>query len=741
VARRTKHRDVPPPEEILAFIRDSPAPVGKRELARAFGIGAAGRRDLNQALNALEDDGRIGRAHNSRYTAADRVPSVAVLEITAIDSDGEVVAALERRHESTAAPRIQLVSEHRRSAAPGVGDRVLAHLSPVAPGVWEARIMRRLEPRPRRVLGMFAGAPGGGRVRPADRRLKTEFAVPADEVGGAADGDLVMCDVIGGTALGLPLVRVAERLGTLSEPGAASLISIHQHGIPTAFTEAALQQAEDCGAAPMDDRADLRDVPLVTIDDADARDFDDAVWAEADSDPDNAGGWRIVVAIADVAWYVRPGDALDACARERGNSVYLPDRVVPMLPAALSNELCSLKPGEGRPCLAVHIRIDGAGRIRRHEFVRGMMHSAARLTYREVQDAGEGGGHGIARTTAGPTIDALFGAFRALQAARRERGAIDLELDEHHIVMAADGEVERVELRARYDSHRVIEEFMVTANVCAAEVLEAARVPCMYRVHEDPPADRLASLRQYLAVLGYQLAGGQAARPRHFAQLLRTVADRPEARAVNEAILRAQSQAIYSPERLGHFGLALGRYSHFTSPIRRYGDLIVHRALISVLNLGPGGLVGEDGGAFAALGEHLSMTERRATAAERSARDRLVAAFLASRVGAEFDARITGVERFGMFVALQDSGAEGLLPLSAFGDEPFRLDPVRRELRGRHSGEAFRLGDRLRVTLKEADPLTGGLIFGIAGRQPRARETDVKAKRRPRRPGKGRHRG
>jgi ribonuclease R len=758
VAHRSRNRNVPDPEEILDFIRKSPAPVGKREIARAVGIGAAGRHALNRALAALEEDGRIGRAANRRYTAGNDMPSVAVLEITGIDADGEVVAALERRRGSDPAddadaPPIHVIAEHRRGTAAGVGERVLARLSPGASGVWEARIMRRLPPRPTRVLGRFItegagdgeGGDGGGRVQPVERGRRTEFAASAENAGGAEDGDLVMCDMIDGTTRGLPSVRVAERLGALTEPGAASLISIHEHDIPLGFSAAALEQAENSGPAPMAGRTDLRGIPLVTIDDADARDFDDAVWAEPDSDPGNAGGWHMVVAIADVAWYVRPGDALDGCARERGNSVYFPDRVVPMLPAALSNGLCSLKPGEDRPCLAVHIRIDKAGNIRRHEFVRGMMRSAARLTYRELYEAfGKRGGN-IAPPVAAPLladvpIEALFGAFGALQAARRERGAMDLDLDERRIVMAEAGTVERVELRPRYDSHRLIEEFMIAANVCAAETLEAAGLPCMYRIHEDPPADRLAALRQYLAVVGHRLAGGQAVRPRHFAQLLHIIADRPEAHTVNLAILRAQSQAIYSPEPLGHFGLALRRYAHFTSPIRRYADLMVHRALVSALNFGAGGLVGEDGSAFGALGEHLSMSERRATAAERRTTDRLIAAFLEPRLGAEFEARITGVERFGMFVALEDNGAEGLLPLSALGDEPFRLDSARFEIRGRDSGETFRPGDRMRVRLIEANALTGGLIFGIAGRAPRPAESARNTKRAPRRAARRRNR-
>jgi ribonuclease R len=530
-----------------------------------------------------------------------------------------------------------------------------------------------------------------------------------------------MAEVLPGKALGQPTARVAGRLGPFDQPGVASLIAIHANGIPVEFPAAALRQAEASKPAPLGRRADLRTLPLVTIDDEDARDFDDAVWAAPDDDPENKGGWHIVVAIADVAWYVRPDDALDRAARERGNSVYFPDRVVPMLPEALSNGLCSLKPGEDRACLTVDIWIDAEGNKRRHFFRRAMMRSAARLTYRRAQNAADD-----ILDPADPdsaVLDAvtppLYGAWRALHKARRMRGTIDLDLPERRVIMTADRQhVLRIERRPRWDSHRLIEEFMILANVCAAETLESARQPVMYRVHDEPPPDRVAALRRYLETLGFRLAGGQAVRPRHFAQLLARLGETPHARAVNEAILRTQSQAVYSPENLGHFGLALRRYSHFTSPIRRYADLLVHRALIAGLGLGEGGLAGDAGDAFIAVGEHISMSERRAMSAEREALDRMLVSFLADRVGAEFEARITGVERFGLFVALEDSGASGLLPLSALGDDEYRLDETGHYLRGRRSGEMFRLGDALTVRLADADRVTGGLLFALPDREP-----------------------
>ncbi len=702
------------------FIRKSTSPVSKREIGRALHVGASGRRELNAILDALEQNGVIGRAQR-RYSCGAALPEVTVLEVTALDFDGEPLMQPVSWPGDGPLPRIYLLPD-RRGPAPALGNRVLARIKRLDDGSYQARIMRRLPAAPQRVLGRFTAERGGGRVRPANRRIKSEFMIAESDVAGAEDGELVLCDVVAGRILGLPQAKITKRLGPEDAPGAASLIAIHSRDMPTEFSPAALEQADAAAPATNQDREDLRTYPLITIDDEDARDFDDAVWAEPDTDPANAGGWHLLVAIADVAWYVRPGGALDACARDRGNSAYFPDRVVPMLPERLSNDLCSLRPGEDRPCIAVHIWIDRAGEARRHRFVRGMVRSAARATYRQVQDARDGDAGAAADGLPDRVIAPLFGAFAALHQARGARGTIDLDLVERRVVMDAAGKVVRVEKRPRFDSHRLIEEFMIIANVCAAETLEAARHPVMYRVHDDPAPDRVAALRRYLQSLGFRLAGGQAVRPRHFAQTLISVIDTPHAHAVNQAILRAQSQAVYSPENLGHFGLALRRYSHFTSPIRRYSDLIVHRALIAALHLGAGGLARDAGEQLAELGEHLSMTERRATAAERETMDRLMAAYLADRVGVEFDGRITGVERFGLFVTLEETGADGLLPASELGEDSFRLDRERHLLAGRRSGEEFRLGDEIRVCLAAADALTGGLLLALPGRSRRAQD-------------------
>ena len=732
MARRGKQAPesgFPSREEIAAFVRERGGHVNKREIARAFGLGAGERRALNRALEDLERGGLVRSAGKRSVAHAGGLPAVGVVEIVEIDEEeGEVIGRPVSWRGEGPEPVVRVLSEHGRGRAPAVGDRLLARLQRVHAGLYSARVLKRLEARPRTVVGVYRADGDGGRLQPTDRRLKTEFLVDPEDTDGAADGELVVCETLSPARhLGVPGARVIERIGHIDSPRAASLIAIHTHGIPVEFHPAVLAHAESARPASMTARDDLRDVALVTIDGADARDFDDAVWAEPDPDPDNPGGWHIMVAIADVGWYVRPGDALDAAAQERGNSVYFPDRVVPMLPEALSNGLCSLRPGEDRACLAVDIRLDAEGRKRRHRFRRAMMRSAARLIYEDVQAARDAGGKPAEGLPDG-LMDALYGAYAALARQREARGTIDLDLPERRAAVDEDGRILRIETRPRYDSHRLIEEFMICANVCAAETLESQHQPCMYRVHDEPAPDRVAALRQYLEALGYGLGGGQAVRPRHFAQLLRRVKGTPHEHAVNEAILRSQSQAVYGPVNLGHFGLALRRYAHFTSPIRRYSDLLVHRALISGLRLGAGGLERRAGERFAALGEHISMTERRAMMAERDAMDRLVAAYMERHIGAEFTSRISGVERFGLFVRLDETGADGLLPASALTDARLRFDRARNALTGPH-GMAWRLGDPIRVRLLEAAPVTGGLLFAPA-------EDDESGTARRRGPGK-----
>jgi ribonuclease R len=423
---------------------------------------------------------------------------------------------------------------------------------------------------------------------------------------------------------------------------------------------------------------------------------------------------------------VRPEDALDRVAEERGNSVYFPDRVVPMLPEALSNELCSLKPNVERACLAVHLWIDDNGHVHRHRFLRGLMRSAARLTYEEVQEAIDGRPNATTAALVGPVLKPLYGAYAALDKARRKRGTLDLDLPERRILLDETGKVARIEPRARLDSHKLIEEFMIAANVAAAETLERLRRPCLYRVHDAPDPTKLEALREFLhgiGIPGLALAKGQVVRPRHFNEILRRVADTPYVTLVPQLVLRSQAQAVYSPMNIGHFGLALRRYAHFTSPIRRYADLIVHRALIAALSLPAASDEPVSGKDLANLGEQVSMTERRAAAAERNAADRYVAAFLADRVGASFQARINGVTRAGLFVTLAETGADGLIPMRSLPGDYYDHDEAHHRLIGRRSRNSFTLGDEVEVRLAEANTVTGSLRFDLLERQLSQRRT------------------
>ncbi|MBV9551713.1 MAG: VacB/RNase II family 3'-5' exoribonuclease, partial [Alphaproteobacteria bacterium] len=506
-----------------------------------------------------------------------------------------------------------------------------------------------------RVVGVYRRVHDGGRLLSADRRDRTEYFIDLAHAAGAADGELVAAEPLPARRYGPPRLKVVERLGPPDAAGAVSLLAIAQFDIPHVFPAEALAEAAAAKPADAAGRADLRAVALVTIDGSDARDFDDAVWAEPDPDAANPGGWHLIVAIADVAHYVAPDSALDREARLRGNSVYFPDRVVPMLPEALSNGLCSLKPGEDRACLAAHLWIDAEGRKRRHRFERALMRSAARLTYEQVQAARDGG---AALPIPPARLDALYGAFAALDRARVARGALALDLVEYRVALDAAGRPAAVEPRTRLDSHKLIEEFMILANVAAAEELEARRRPCVYRVHDEPALERVEALRQALAdidVPGLALAKGQVLRPELFNRVLTRIAGRPEAPVVNDLVLRAQAQAVYSADNIGHFGLALRRYAHFTSPIRRYADLLVHRALL-----------GEPLPAeLDAVAKHISGTERQAAAAERAALERCRAQLVAGRIGETFDGRVSGVQRFGLFVTIAGLGADGLLPVGS----------------------------------------------------------------------------
>jgi ribonuclease R len=734
---------LPTRQQIIDFIASSPSPVGKREIAKAFKVGSADRVALKGLLKEIERSGPVERGHHRRLAPVGALPEVAVIEIARIDAEGEPVLRLLGSDPELSAPAIHLAAGRRGVESLGLGERAVARLRRLEDGDYAAAIIRKVEPQGERVLGVFKRQPDGdGRIVPTDRRTKSTYRVRANEALNALDGDLVLAEPLPVPRLGLPHAQVIERLGSMDDPKAISLVAIHEQGIPVGFPDAALREAEAARPVTLGTRTDLRDFPLVTIDGADARDFDDAVWAEPDADPANEGGWHILVAIADVSWYVRPGNPLDRAAEERGNSVYFPDRVVPMLPEALSNELCSLKPAVERACMAIHIWLDTDGRKKRHHVVRGLMRSAARLTYEQVQAAIDGRSDETTGPLVEPVLRPLYGAYAALDKARHKRGTLELDLPERRVVLGADGSVERIDHRERLDSHKLIEEFMIAANVAAAETLEKVRRPCMYRVHDAPDPEKLAALREFLESLdihALKLAKGQVVRPTHFNRVLAAAAERPEAAMINELVLRSQAQAMYAPDNLGHFGLALQRYAHFTSPIRRYADLLVHRALVAGLGLGEGGLDPVDPERFAELGADLSRLERRAAAAERSATDRYLVAYMAHHVGTIFPGRINGVTRFGLFVTLAESGADGLIPISTLPADYYHYQEVAHRLVGERSGRVYRLGDTVDVRVAEADPVAGGLTFQLidGGGEDRVSRRGQKLLRKPP-PGAGR---
>ena len=717
MSRKKKSASAPLPTkaDILKYVAENPGKLTKRDIARAFQVRGSDRIYLKQLLKELIAEGALERGFGRTIATPGALPRVTVIEVTGVSFDGEVLARpASRRHEEK--PPIIFVKPERgrRLRALGIRDRALARLEPNNDrgDTYSARVIRIIESAPSQILGIFREGLPAARIQPTDKRERSEFTVAPSDSMNAKNGELVLAELLparGGRYLGLKPARVVERLGDLDEPKSISLIAIHAHGIPTEFPGKSMREAEAAVAPELGKREDLRSIPLITIDPADARDFDDAVWAAPDDDPKNPGGWQVMVAIADVAHFVRPGSALDREARRRGNSCYFPDRVVPMLPEALSNELCSLKPDEDRACLAVRMWFDKDGRKLRHAFTRGLMRSAARLSYGDAQSAADGDADSPAAPYAESHLKPLYGAYAALMRARAKRQPLDLDLPERRIELNDLGEVEAITVRERLDAHRLIEEFMIQANVAAAETLEAKRTPCMYRVHDEPSLEKVEALREFLASLDLKLARGQVMRPELFNRLLAQATGAPHFELLSIVILRSQMQAYYAPDQAGHFGLALPRYAHFTSPIRRYADILVHRGLIRALGLGAGGLGEEDAENMAETGELISNAERRAMAAERDSADRYLAAHFKDKIGAEFEGKISGVSRFGLFVRLEPSGADGLVPVSSIASDYFDHVEAQHALIGRRTGKAYRLGDSASVRLAEANGLTGGI--------------------------------
>jgi ribonuclease R len=741
--RNNHPRPLPSKEEVLAFIASRPGKVGRREIARAFAVAPGDRAALTALLRELADDGTVERRRKKLHRAG-TLPATVLADVTGRDADGELIAVPTEWDEEAhgAAPKIRVTVPRRPrpGEAAGIGDRALLRVEEAGEAGEDirhaGRVIKIIDRAKHRVIGIYRSlAAGGGRLVPVDKKaLGRELAVPPGADAGARDGDLVAAEVSRPRGYGAATARVTERLGSLSSERAVSLIAIHAHGLPHVFPRDALAEAEQARPATLAGREDWRRLPLVTIDPADAKDHDDAVHAVADSDPANAGGHIVTVAIADVAHYVRPGSALDREAFSRGNSVYFPDRVVPMLPERISTDLGSLKPDVERPAMAVRMTIGADGRKRAHTFHRVMMRSAARLAYPQVQEAIDGRPDDTTGPLVGPVLAPLYAAYAAVKRARDERAPLDLDLPERKLVLKADGTVDRVITPARLDSHRLIEEFMILANVAAAETLERARVPLIYRVHDAPSLEKVTALREFLASLDIALTKSQALRPADFNRILARVKGTDAEALVNEVVLRSQAQAEYAAENYGHFGLNLKRYAHFTSPIRRYADLVVHRALIRAHKLGDDGLPEQiDVKSLGEIAARISAAERRAMTAERETVDRLIAHFLSEKIGATFEGRVGGVIRSGLFVKLDETGADGFVPAGTLGNDYFAYNEAAHALVGQASGQAYRLGDRVTVKLVEAVPVAGALRFEVL-----SEGRFEPALRRRGRPGRGR---
>jgi ribonuclease R len=727
---------MPSREDILAFIareREAaaqagaalPDKIGKREIARAFGIRGDDKIMLKKILKELELEGEIQRSRKGLHEKG-ALPQIVLADITTRDRDGDLIAVpVEWEEDLGPLPRIAIFAPRKARVggppAAGVGDRALVRVTPLRETggpAYSGRVVKLLSRAVKRILGVFREDPrnGGGRIVPVDKKMRDkEYRIAEADRGEARDGDLVSVETLSRGRLGQPIAKVRERLGSMNSEKAISLIAINTHSIPDLFRPDTIEASEAARPARMEAegfrREDWRSLPLLTIDPPDAKDHDDAVHAAPDDAPDNPEGFIVTVAIADVSFYVRPGSALDKEALDRGNSVYFPDRVVPMLPERISNDLCSLRQGEDRPALACRMRLGKDGHKLDHSFHRVMMRSAAKLSYQQAQDAIDRRPDDTTRPLLDEALKPLWRAYEATKIARTKRSPLDLDLPERKILLKADGTVDRVLTPPRLDAHKVIEEFMILANVAAAETLEKEKSHLIYRAHDEPSVEKLNALSEFLATIGIKLAKGQVLKPMQFNEILAKVRGTEHENVVNEIVLRTQAQAEYVAENYGHFGLHLRRYAHFTSPIRRYADLIVHRALVRALDLGPGGLPEMGREHLAEIAARISAAERRAMAAERETTDRLIATFLAEKIGASFEGRIAGATHAGLFVKLSDTGADGFVPAASIGDDYFRYDEAHHALIGARTGETYQLGDQVTVKLVEAAPFAGALRF------------------------------
>ena len=710
MAKSPRRQALPTKQQLLDYLKAHPGEAARRDIARAFGVKNEQRAELRALIKSLEADGKVQKTRGKKIVQTETLAPVTAIDIMSVDDDGDLLCMPADWKGDDKPPLIRLTARAaaKMKPAPGVGDRFLARLKPAGDDGYTAQLIKALGKGAHRFLAVFKSTKFGGVADPVERRARNNFTIDKGDTGGAKDGDLVWVETKGAARSGPTRARVRDIAGHIDDKGSYSLIAVASHGIPIEFPSEVVEESERAKLPGLDKRDDLRSVPLLTIDPEDARDHDDAVWAAPDDDATNEGGWKVIVAIADVSWFVTPGSALDKEAQRRGNSVYLPDRVVPMLPERLSYHLCSLKEGVDRPCLYVEMILDAQGRKKSHKFGRAMMRSAAKLAYGDAQAIIDGG---KAPDEIQKAVKHVYAAYKARWQERSHRAPLDLDLPERRVVLGPDGGVLRVEMRERFDAHRLIEEFMILANIAAAETLEQKHLALIYRIHDTPGPEKLGSSRDYLKSLGDSLIKSDAVRPQHFNRILELAEQRGEKEMISDVVLRTQRQAVYATDNVGHFGLNIARYAHFTSPIRRYADLTVHRALVTANKLGAGGQTAEEAKDLSKIAEKISDFERRAMAAERESKDRYLAGYLSDRVGVEFEGRIRGVTRFGLFVMLDETGADGFVPMRSLGPDRWRFEEGSHSVISETTGAFYRLGQPVRVKLLEATPLTGGLRF------------------------------
>jgi len=697
---------VPSREFITQQIEEQARPLSRRELGELFGLEDEDDLEgLRRRLKAMERDGQLVRNRRNGYVLVDNEELVRGRIRAAADGSGVV-------HPDRPGPDVFLAPRQMRRLLNG--DRVVVRLTgDDERGHRSGELVEIIEHANQAIAGRYYEESGIGFVVPNNKRLHQDLIIPGAERHGARHGELVTAEVVSQPSeRRQPIGRVVEVFGTQIAPGDEVAVAARTHGIPTEWSEEALAESEAFGdsvpEASKANRRDLRQTPLITIDGADARDFDDAVYCEPTAD-----GWQLLVAIADVGAYVKPGSALDQEAAERGNSVYFPRTVVPMLPEALSNGLCSLNPKVDRLCMVCEMQIDREGELRRSRFFEGVMNSWARLTYEEVDAIHHHRDPSLRREHADllKHIKHLYEVFGALRRDRERRGAIDFNTSESVIEFTSEGQVADVHPAERTDAHRLIEECMVKANVATARFLNRHRVPTLYRVHEPPAEERLKNLREFLGQTGLTLGGGEEPSPADYATLMEAVARRPDRHMVESVMLRSMMAAEYRPDNAGHFGLALDAYAHFTSPIRRYPDLIVHRGIKHVLAKRPADAFEYTEDQLVTVGEHCSMTDRRAEEASRDAIRTLKCRFMSNRIGEEFTGVVSGVTSFGLFIELDAVFVDGLIHITNLEQDFFHFDPIGHRLIGERTGKEYRLADRIRIRLAQVNVDDGKLDF------------------------------